>query len=79
MAFTAKNYMPDPDTTVIGGKLIVESGARVVISPGAEVEGVVTEVPKASNVAKAADTAPTKAEFDALIDSLVTAGLMSAE
>lgn len=35
-------------------------------------------VKQAANVAKAADTAPTKAEFDALIDALVTAGIMAA-
>lgn len=32
----------------------------------------------ADNVAKAAGTAPTKAEFDALIDALVEAGLMKS-
>ena len=32
----------------------------------------------AANVAKAAGTAPTKAEFDALIDALVEAGLMES-
>lgn len=32
----------------------------------------------AANVAKAAGTAPTKAEFDALIDALVAAGLMES-
>ena len=37
--------------------------------PGAALE-------PAANVAKAAGSAPTKAEFDALIDALVAAGLM---
>ena len=31
-----------------------------------------------ANVAKAVGAAPTKAEFDALIDALITAGLMAA-
>jgi len=35
-------------------------------------------VKKAAKVDKAAGTAPTKAEFDALIDALTTAGIMSA-
>lgn len=35
-------------------------------------------VKKAANVAVAADTAPTKAEFDALISALITAGIMEA-
>ena len=35
-------------------------------------------VKKAANVAVAAGTAPTKAEFDALISALVTAGIMEA-
>lgn len=33
----------------------------------------------AKNVAKAAGDAPTKAEFDALIDALTVAGLMASE
>lgn len=33
---------------------------------------------QAANVAKAAGDAPTKAEFDALIDALVAANLMAA-
>lgn len=35
-------------------------------------------VPVAANCAKAASTAPTKAEFDAVIDALIAAGLMAA-
>lgn len=35
-------------------------------------------VKKAANVAAAADTAPTKAEFDALLDALIEAGIMEA-
>lgn len=36
-------------------------------------------VKQAANVALAADEAPTKAEFDALITALIAAGLMAAE
>lgn len=35
-------------------------------------------VKQAANVAVAADTAPTKAEFDALIAALIAAGIMEA-
>ena len=40
--------------------------------------GGASTVPVAKNVAKAAGEAPTKQEFDALIDSLVAAGLMAS-
>lgn len=36
-------------------------------------------LPVAKNVSKAAGDAPTKQEFDALVDSLVAAGLMAAK
>ena len=36
-------------------------------------------LPVANNVLKAASDAPTKQEFDALVDSLVAAGLMAAK
>ena len=41
--------------------------------------GGAASLPVARNVPKAASTAPTKQEFDALIDSLVAAGLMAAK
>ena len=41
--------------------------------------GGAVSLPVANNVPKAASDAPTKQEFDALIDSLVTAGLMAAK
>lgn len=41
--------------------------------------GGAAALPVAKNVAKAAGEAPTKQEFDALIDSLVAAGLMTAK
>ena len=40
--------------------------------------GGAVSLPVAKNVPKAASTVPTKQEFDALIDSLVAAGLMAA-
>lgn len=41
--------------------------------------GGVASLPVAKNVSKAAGDAPTKQEFDALVDSLVAAGLMAAK
>lgn len=41
--------------------------------------GGAASLPVAKNVSKAAGDAPTKQEFDALIDSLVAAGLMAAK
>ena len=41
--------------------------------------GVAASLPVAKNVSKAAGDAPTKQEFDALVDSLVAAGLMAAK
>lgn len=78
---TCKNYKTDNgDTLVIGGKLVVKDGATV--------EGSVYTLPTASAdtlggvkqgvaVADAASTAPTAAEFKALLDSLRTAGIIA--
>lgn len=41
--------------------------------------GGAASLPVAKNVSKAAGDAPTKQEFDALVDSLVAAGLMAAK
>lgn len=41
--------------------------------------GGAVSLPVAKNVSKAAGDAPTKQEFDALVDSLVAAGLMAAK
>ena len=41
--------------------------------------GGAASLPGAENVSKAAGDAPTKQEFDALVDSLVAAGLMAAK
>lgn len=48
-------------------------GKPVTIGGGA------ASLPVAKNVSKAAGEAPTKQEFDALVDSLVAAGLMAAK
>jgi len=75
--YNGKNYMTDGgDTLHIGGTLEVADGASVTF-PAATTEAAGI-VKMAANVAKAASTAPTKAEFDALIDALVAAGIMAS-
>lgn len=76
--YNALNYTEQGGAkTVIGGTLEIKSGATITGLPdsSATVKGVAKQ---AANVAKAAGTAPTKAEFDAVIDALVAAGLMAA-
>ena len=41
--------------------------------------GGAASLPVAKNVSKAAGDAPTKQEFDALVDSMVAAGLMASK
>lgn len=47
-------------------------------APAAATKTAAGVVKQAANVAVAADTAPTKAEFDALIAALIAAGIMEA-
>lgn len=49
------------------------------VVPGEATTEAAGIVRQAANVALAADEAPTKAEFDALITALIAAGLMAAE
>lgn len=60
----------DPNANVADVVFIGSNGKPTDIAGGA--------AHVAKNVAKAAGAAPTKQEFDALIDSLVAAGLMAA-
>lgn len=62
----------DTDTS----KLYVPTYPVLPEAATTEVAGIVKQ---AANVAVAAGDAPTKAEFDALIAALITAGLMAAE
>lgn len=69
--YNTKNYTEQGGaTTHIGGELVVDAGGKLKFGTA--------EIKQAANVAKAAGSAPTKAEFDALIDALVAAGLMAA-
>lgn len=65
------NYMEQGGETLhIGGNLVIDSGGKLKFGS--------TEFKQCEAVAKAASTAPTKAEFDALIDALTAAGIMKA-
>ena len=57
---------------------IAERLGGAAAAPAAATKTAAGVVKKAANVAVAADTAPTKAEFDALIAALITAGIMEA-
>ena len=60
-------------TVASGGTLEVASGATLDIKSGATLKGL----PKGVAVADAAGSAPTAAEFKALLDSLRDAGLIA--
>lgn len=71
--------------TVLGGVKASTKGAGDTVE--VKIDGTSSKLyvptypvlPEAANVALAAGEAPTKAEFDALITALITAGLMAAE
>lgn len=71
--------------TVLGGIKAATKGGGDTVE--AKIDGTSSKlyvptypvIPKAANVALAAGEAPTKAEFDALITALITAGLMASE
>ncbi len=67
-----------------GKNLVIESGGSLEIKSGAAVSGIpaaTTSTPgavkMAAKVAEAAGEAPTAAEFKALLDALIAAGIMS--
>lgn len=55
-----------------GGEELIIDG-KLTVAEGAELDGF----PKAACVAEAAGSAPTAAEFKALLDALKAAGLMA--
>lgn len=63
----------DPNATVSDVVFVDSKGKPTDIGGGS------ATVKPAANVPKVAGETPTKSEFDALIDSLVAAGLMAAE
>lgn len=64
MSYNTLNYTEQGgETTVIGGKLIYQG----------------VEIKRMTKVPEAAGDTPTAAEFKALLDALIAAGLMAAE
>ena len=77
MSYNSKNYTEQGgERTVIGGELVIKSGAKLVFAEGAESEGV---VPQADNQAESTATtvAGLKDDLNALIGKLISAGLMA--
>lgn len=86
--YNAKNYEAQGgDELHIGGKLIIDEGGSVegfsgggssytLPDAGPDTRGGVKQ---AAHVADAAGEAPTKEEFNALLASLIAAGIMAAE
>lgn len=62
----------DPNATIADVVFVDSKGKATDIGGGATVK-------PAAHVALAAGETPTKAEFDALVNSLVAAGLMAAQ
>ena len=83
-----KNYVCK-NRSVQGGD-VLEIGGEIKLLPGAKVEGLPADaapaattaargtVKMAAKVAEAAGSAPTAAEFKALLDALKAAGIMSS-
>lgn len=83
MAFICKNYRTDGgNELVIGGKITFKKGAKVDNLPPAALPAatktVKGAVKMAAKVSEAAGSAPTAAEFKALLDALKAAGIMSS-
>lgn len=73
MAHSGKNFRQHNKFTV-GGTLEIAASGTLDIKSGATISGL----PQAANVPAAAGDAPTAAEFKALLDALIAAGLMAA-
>ena len=69
----AAGLMSKADKTKLDG---IETGAQK--NPGAATASAAGVVKMAENVAEAEGSAPTAAEFKALIDALIAAGIMAA-
>lgn len=66
-----KNYTEQGgEKTVIGGELVIVSGGKLKLGD--------TELKQGTAVADAAGSAPTAAEFKALLDSLRAAGVIAS-
>lgn len=78
MSYTCPNYTEQGgETTVIGGTLLVRSGATVTLEEGAEITGL----PQAENQAEsnATTVAALKDDFNALLEKLKAAGIVAPD
>lgn len=76
--YNGLNYMTDGGNTLhIGGKLEVAEGANFDVTLSAATTEAAGVVKQGAAVADAAGSAPTAAEFKALLDSLRTAGIIA--
>jgi Head fiber protein. len=82
MSYNAKNYTEQGgDVTHFGGKVIFEEGSQVEGLPSPTVPDATTTakglVKQAAAVADAAGEAPTATEYNALLASLRSAGILA--
>lgn len=64
-------------TTTVTNNTPIGVCVKAEVSGATTIRVALSEAKLAANCAKAASTAPTKAEFDAVIDALVAAGIMA--
>lgn len=78
--YNTKNYQKQGGSEwVVGGSLVIKASGTLAIEEGATITGLPTPViPVAENVALAVGETPTKAEFNALVTALITAGIVAA-
>lgn len=77
MSFNTKNYMGAEDEWVIGGTLKIEAGGKLVVEPGAAVEGSASAASvKALPNSESTTVAKLREDFNALLQALRDAGVM---
>lgn len=80
MYSVTKNYTEQGgERTVIGGELVIQSGAKLVIENGAEVQGLPgASAAPAQPDSEATSVAALKNDFNALLTKLRQAGILKA-
>lgn len=80
MYSVTKNYTEQGgERTVIGGELVIETGAKLVIENGAEVQGLPgTSAAPGQPDSEATSVAALKNDFNALLTKLRQAGILEA-
>lgn len=84
MSYNAKNYTEQGgEVTHFGGKVIFEEGSQIEGLPAPTIPDASTEVKglvkQGAAIADAAGEAPTATEYNALLASLRTAGILATE